>query len=371
MSRFSDAQKELEALAFRFIPRLRDVFILLMQDIVDEAVLRDVITAVKTGDSIAAFKVMGLSDAAMRPMTRLIEEAFEKGGITVGETFPKRLKLSDGTSAVFRFDVRNSRAEMFLRETSSKLIVEIQEQTRTVIRNTLTRGMTEGQNPRNVALDIIGRVDNQTGQRVGGVIGLTVQQEGWVASAKRDLEELNPKYLDRKLRDKRFDGIVKRAIENGKKLSRDEVEKLISRYKSNALRYRGEMIGRTEMLRALNQSEFEAINQAVAMGAIKASAVSRIWDSAGPDGRTRPTHLAMEGQTVGHGEPFVFPLGHGMAMYPGDVSLGAKASELILCRCKTKTRIDWLADAVEYAKGIPEADKAAIRALATAKLPGE
>lgn len=335
-------RQQLDAFAELLAPVLRDAFLAALQDIVDTVILRRVIEAVEYGDLEAAFRAMGFSDAAMRPLTAAIETGFEQGGILTGATFPRYLQTSNG-KAVFRFDVRNSRAEAWLRDHSSELVTRIGDDVRGVIRNTLTRGMEEGRNPRNVALDIIGRVDPASGKRVGGVVGLTPNQELWASSARQRLIALDEKYFTMELRDKRFDRTVAKAIRDGKPLPIATVDKLIDRYRSNALRYRGEMIGRTEAMQSLNRSEWEATMQAVDLGATKKSAVQREWDSAG-DRRVRWSHVKLNGLRVGVDEPFVSPVTGAKMMFPGDTSLGAPAREVVACRCRVRTVIDWLAD---------------------------
>lgn len=338
-------RQALDALIDLFAPRIRSAFLASIQDVVDNAILSQTIAAIQSGDVEAAFRALGLSPAALRPITAEIEAAYERGGVLTGETFPKYLNTYSGR-AVFRFDVRNSRAEAWLRDHSSQLITSITDETRLNVRNTVTAGMQDGRNPRNVALDIIGRLDPVTKHRVGGIVGLTEQQENWVRSVRRrlssgDATEMN-KYLNMGLRDKRFDRTVEKAIRDGSSLDSETVEKLVVRYKDNALKYRGENIARTESLQSLNASEYEALKQAVDLGAIKASAIVREWDDTG-DLRTRWTHRKMRGQKVGLDEPFVSPSGARM-MYPGDISLGAGGDETINCRCRAKTVADWLQD---------------------------
>ncbi len=160
-------------------------------------------------------------------------------------------------------------------------------------------------------------------------------------SARNKLENLDPKYFDLELRRKGSDSVVERAIRDGKPLSAETIDRLVTSYKSNALRYRGESIGRTEALQALNRSEYEATKQVVDMGAAPESAVQREWDSAG-DKRVRFSHRALNGQRVGLNEPFVSPSGARM-ICPGDTSLGAGGDEVIMCRCRVRTVIDWFA----------------------------
>lgn len=331
----------LDALIDQFAPEIRAAFEAAIADIVDNVTLNDVIKAIEDGDIERAFQTLGYSPAAMRPISAAIESAFERGGVATGDTFPKRLNTPNG-KAVFRFDVRNSRAEAWLRDKSSTLISRIGDETRANVRTIVTRGMQAGTNPRNVALDIIGRIDRATGKRVGGIVGLTPNQEFWVASARNKLEHLDAGYFKLSLRDKRFDSTVQAAINDGKPLPSDTIDKLITRYKDNALKYRGETIARTEAMQSLNASEYEAIRQAIDMGAINQSNVQRIWDSAG-DKRVRDTHRHLDGQSVGFDEPFVSESGARL-LYPGDTSLGADAAEIINCRCRARLKVDWLAD---------------------------
>jgi hypothetical protein len=337
-------KQQLDALIDLFAPDIRSAFLAAVQDVVDNVILNQIVDAIQRGDPEAAFRALGISDAAMRPITAAIERAFEQGGVMTGATFPKYLNTASG-KAVFRFDVRNSRAEAWLRDKSSSLITHIQEDARVGVRNTLTVGMEAGRNPRNVALDIVGRLD-KTGHRVGGIVGLNQQQEYWARSARRRLTDLDSAYFNMELRDKRFDRTVEAAIKAGKPLPSDVVEKLTTRYKANALRYRGEMIGRTEAMQSLNRAEWEATKQAVDLGAVSESAVRRHWDSAG-DSRVRYSHRSMDRKYnkkgVGLDEPFRSPSG-ALMMHPGDTSLGASADEVVACRCRVRTKIDWLAD---------------------------
>jgi hypothetical protein len=332
--------KALKKLLEMFIPEIRNAFLASIQDIVDNIVLNEIIEAIKDGDIEKAFRRTGMTETALRPIMMTIERAFETGGITVAQSFPKNLRNSDGR-VVFRFDIRDNRAERWVREQSSQLITKIQEDTRTATRNLLEVGIRDGRNPRNVALDLVGRIDQSTGKRTGGVIGLTPGQEAWARRTAQDLRDLNKAYFNRELRDKRFDRTVMKAINDGKPLSEETISKLVNRYRDNALKYRGEVIGRTEAIEALQRSEFEATQQMIDTGSVSASAVTKTWDATG-DKRTRPSHMALDGTTIPFGQPFVFSDGT-QAMHPGDSSLGASAAEIIQCRCRMRINVDWMA----------------------------
>lgn len=344
-------RQTLDYLIDLFTPEIRDAFLASIQGVVDDAIIEDMITAIENGDPAGAFQALGFSPAAMRPITSVIERAFERGGVLTGESFPQFLNTPSGRT-VFRFDVRNSRAEAWLRDHSSQLVTRLTDEARSNVQTTLQRGMIDGRNPRNVALDIVGRKtqvkNEETGvmetRRVGGIVGLTTGQERWVANTRRDLNNLDPRYFTRDLRNAKFDSIVQRAINEGKPLPQATIDKLVLAYKDNALRYRGESIARTEAIQSLNRSEYEAHLQAVDIGALKKSEIKRHWDSAG-DSRVRWSHKAMDAkyQTEGVGmeEAFVSPSGAQM-LFPGDTSLGAPADEVIMCRCRVRLKVDFL-----------------------------
>lgn len=326
-----------------FTPEIAEAFKAAIQDIVDRTILKDVVAAIRLGDPERAFRVLGYSEAAMRPLSSAIENAFETGGVAVGSTFPKRLFTPNGPT-IYRFDVRNVRAEKWLREKSGSLITKIGNDASVAVRNIMHDNMISGRNPRNTALDIVGRINPVTKRREGGVIGLNGPQERAVSAMRRDLLELNPRYFTRKRRDKRFDSIVRKKFKAGN-VDGVSINKLTGRYKDNLLVLRGETIARDGALEALNRSEWEAMKQASDMGAISNRGVERIWDATDnvKGRRTRDDHVDMEGQSVGLDEAFVFPDGT-RAMYPQDRSLNASAKEIIGCRCRVRTKINWLAD---------------------------
>lgn len=56
----------------------------------------------------------------------------------------------------------------------------------------------------------------------------------------------------------------------------------------------------------------------------------KVWNTM-EDERVRPTHVLANKSKVPIGQPFI--VGTSMLMFPGDTSLGADPSEIILCRC--------------------------------------
>lgn len=323
-------------------PVVRDAFLAAIQDIVDTVILVDLIKAIEAGDYQKAFQTIGMSPAAMRPLVKALATVYETGGDATGATFPSIIP-NGFARGVFRFDMTNPRAEDYLKTQAGQLITRIQEDARVNIRNVMQTNLSVGNNPRSTALDIVGRIDPTSGNRTGGIIGLAQNQELWVRNARADLQSGDyNNYLGRLRRDKRFDTVVIAARDGGVKLTPDQIDKLVSRYKDSLLQLRGESIARTETIQSLNRSQHEAIMQASDNGAVAKKDVKRIWDTAGDD-RVRPMHVAMDGQEVSLDQPFTSPDGNFM-MFPGDTSLGADAADTIQCRCRVKFKIDWLAN---------------------------
>lgn len=333
-------EQQLTKLLAEYEPKLRDAILDGIRRMRDEALLVEIVRMIELNDVNGVLRALGLSPALFNGFYFVLAQTFEAGGLALIAGLPKYVTGGDGVKAMIRFDVRDRAAEQWLGQRSSGLVVEIEEDVRQAVRDALQRGQREGRNPRNVALDLVGRFDRQTGRREGGSIGLTSKQLGWVESARQKLLTLDEAYFDMGLRASRFDDVVRAAIASGKPLPDGTVDKLIGLYKDNALRHRGEQIGRTEALSALNRGEYEAIKQAALRNGRPLSAIRKVWDSAG-DGRVRDSHRALDGVSVGMDEPFVSPVTGARMMHPHDGSLDAPARELIGCRCRIRYEIDF------------------------------
>lgn len=324
----------------QFEPKLQKAFFEAIQEITSKAQVNQIIKALERGDIEGAIQAIYLDGAAFYKFEQIISEAYGAGGFTTIQALGK-LKDRFGAQFVVRFNPRNPRAELYLSQESSTLITNIINEQREIIRERLRAGMAEGINPRNMALDIVGRIDRATRQRVGGIIGLSAPQEEALRKALQELIEGDyAAYLERKRRDKRFDRTVLKAQREGKPLTQAQISKMINRYADRLLQLRGVTISRTEAHRALNAAQYEALQQLVDTGKVQANQIRRVWDATG-DIRTRYSHMAMEGQSVGLSEDFVTPTGKRMR-YPGDPKGGA--AETINCRCTAKVRIDYFAN---------------------------
>ena len=157
-----------------------------------------------------------------------------------------------------------------------------------------------------------------------------------VANYRRSLEEGTSGALDRKLRDGRFDRTVRRSIDEGGILKKPQVERMVGRYRDRWLKYRSEVIGRTEGLRAVNGGQRDMLRAAVDEGSLTNDQLRREWNTA-IDERVRDSHSPMSGQEVeGVNQPFISGLGNEL-LHPGDP--GAPAEDTVQCRCAVGTRL--------------------------------
>lgn len=350
--RRSKLMQRLDEIAGRMEGEARDAFMASVRSIKDQASLSRLVEALEAGDIAAAVRAIGIDERAYAPLVEALERAYSQSGAAAALTATSASKAV-GSGVVFRFNVRSPDAERFLRDLSSRLIVEVTEDQRQAVRVALERRMIEGVNPRTAALEVAGRMNRATGRREGGIVGLSMVQEGYVARAAEELASGDTKalrnYLQRERRDKRFDPIVIRAIEAGEPIPRATAQKLASRYSDRLLALRGETIARTEMLQALNVAQQEAFAQIANEGDVRPDAVMKVWRTAA-DARVRDTHGALGGSEVGKDERF----GNGL-MYPHEP--GAPASEVVNCRCIVEHRVDWLKSLEPKAPKAPRAPK--------------
>lgn len=327
--------RELQAFLDSLEPAIAKAFREAVAGIRNQTRINAVEEALRVGNINTAIdnvlEAVALRPASWSRLTEAIRTAYrDSGQYTMESEIPSRLRID--------FNMESPAVRDWLAAHSSELIVEINRGQRGAIRAIITDGFQRGDNPRTTALNIVGRISPQTGRRAGGVIGLHDQFADYAVNMRNDLASLSTNYFTRTRRDRRFDGLVRRAIDSGTPLSNADINRLVGRYEDRLLNLRGENIARTEALTAMNRGASEAMDQVIGEGLISSDAITDVWDSSG-DGRTRETHAAANGKEVIHGQPFT--VGGYPMLYPGDSSLGAPASETINCRCVIRRKIDF------------------------------
>jgi len=257
-----------------------------------------------------------------QPYGKAIEQAVLAGVKATSST----QGVINGAQADFEIAVGlNPRLEQFALTMTSTRIREIDQTTRDTIRQVLQRGLTAGDDPFAIA------------RQIRGSIGLTRRQEAAVSNYERMLRALDPEALDRKLRDRRSDASVGRAIANDKALTDAQIRSLVDRYRDRYVKYRANVIARTESIRAVQGAQWELFQDMINKGQIDARQVRRTWINTN-DGHVRNSHVQIpqiNPRGVGQAETFTSPLGP--ILYPGDPS--ALAANTIQCRCAVFARI--------------------------------
>lgn len=324
---------------------MRRAFLRSWTGIRDTVVLNDLVRMLSANNIDGALDVINLRRANFASMETAMADAYATAGTRTAGVIGN-VRRND-VKVAFGFDARAPGAEQWLLNRSADLITGnmIGQQT-TMLREFLTAGLANGRNPRETALDLVGRINRTTGRREGGVLGLSRAQTSHVESLRLNLSDPSTlsAYFQREARDKRFDGTVRRAMSEGRALNQAELDKVLGRYSDNLLRLRGESVARTETLTALRAGQQESIQQAMTEEGVQNNEVKKTWSSTGDD-RTRDDHMDMDGETVPIDEPFELPDGS-LVMFPGDVSMGADAAQIINCRCTAEYNVDFIGRAL-------------------------
>lgn len=331
--------KRIDKLIDYWEPRVKSAFRQAVYQMRSDAQLSQIIRMLEQGNVEGAIRAVGLDPVQFRYFDQVVTQAYEAGGQATTISLVPQYS-SDGFKTIFRFNIRNPRAENYLANWAASKVTGILADQEMMIREALVNGLEKGVGPRAMALDLVGRVNPLTGRREGGLIGLTSSQSQWVANYREDLESENPaQALSRSLRDRRFDGLVRRAIKEDRPLTAGEVDSMVDSYENRALLFRAQAIARTETIQALHAAQQEAMQQAIDTGALEPNQIGFIWRTAHDD-RVRDLHLPMDGQRALLGEYFVDADGNELE-YPGDPN--APIETVINCRCWRELDVDYLA----------------------------
>ena len=311
----------------RLEPRIRDAFLeAINRDYIDRAAL---IEALARGDIERAAQIVRLNQQILFPLQDAIRGAFITGGQSVTLALPKAV------SGQFGFDGRAWRAEQWVQREGAALVQGIEAESLDMARKVIRQGLEDGYSPPTVARQITGRMVG--GKRVGGFLGLTSQQTDSIIAGRAKLLSGDPtrmaEYLGLKLRDKRNDALIRKAMAGKVKLSVADVDRIIEGHKAKALKYRGEVIAKNEAFQAQAAGRHEGYRQMLDSG--KVEAVTKKWQHATLK-EPRLDHLALDGTVLDFDAGFVMADG-AVLQFPHDPAGGARHS--IGCRCTAVYRV--------------------------------
>lgn len=314
MVALSDA-RVLDRLLAKLEPKLRREVLELV------SFLRERRSVAEIAELIRANRALEVADDEARAAGAALAEQVNAIYLAAGREVARA--LGEKLDTLIPLDQTNPRALRAMQRSRLRLIRDMTAEQRELIRAVVSDGLARGINPRAMA------------RAYRSAIGLTAEQWKHVQNYRRSLETLDVDALQRRLRDRRFDRTVGRAIREGKPLTRTQVDRMVARYEQRYLKFRAEVIARTESIGALHAGAREGWEQAIDAKVIAASEIRRKWVTAA-DGRVRDSHASMNGQLRGFDEAFVSGSGI-LLLYPHDPS--APFSETVQCRCAVATRL--------------------------------
>lgn len=231
------------------------------------------------------------------------------GAIRAGRAFSIDLPtMSAREAAKAGIDLLNPRVLDGLRKLEANVLGKIIVGTQETFRQVVQRGLEEGVNPRVVA------------RQIRETVGLAPNQERSVANFEKMLREGNPDVLRRSLRDRRFDGTIKRAFgKGGKGLTESQIKKMVAANRRKAIASNASRHSRDASLDATRLGQRLSFEDAFAKGLAKREETWKRRHSVG-DSNVRPEHADIDGDEAQFDEPY-----ENGEIVAGDSSIG--------CRC--------------------------------------
>lgn len=193
-----------------------------------------------------------------------------------------------------------------IRELETQVLARLRAGVRETLRDAVEEGLRNGEGPLAIA------------RGLRDTVGLAPNQREAVANFERMLADSDTEALTRALRDRRFDGAIKRAFGKGG-LTPDQLERYVDLYRNKMISFHAETLARTTTLEATKLGQRLAWSEAVDRGIVDRARLMKRWVGV-KDDRERDEHLAMEGEVV----PFDEPFSNGQ-MIPGETDYN--------CRC--------------------------------------
>lgn len=322
-------ERELRDALAKLEPKIRRAF--------DEAIARaalsvsqaELATLIEAGQIEDAVQLLRLDQSLFWPLHEAIRGGYVTGGNLGGKIAPR------GLSGWFGFNGRHPRAEAWVQENGAELIQGITEEGVETTRRVIASGLSEGRSSLAVAREITGKMVGK--KRVGGYLGLTAQQADSIISGRSKLYSGDPDlmraYLRLKLRDKRFDKTILKAIREGRAIVGRQLDQIMDAHRSKALGYRGRVIAKHQARQALAAGREEGIEQLRDNPEVET--VTARWQH-NRSLEPRLDHQAMHGTVIEAGEHFEFPDGTRMRRPHDD---GAPAGHTIGCNCMVIYRV--------------------------------
>lgn len=303
--------RELHKIADSLAPEQRKAFhdaLKAIRGAIDPDDLARALTAQDIQRVMKAVKAAGFEKEFAR-LQRVLPKGVERGAEAAAES------MAGVGGVTLSFDLKNPRAQAWLKQHGGALVREVSEETRLAIRNLSVRMFEQGIPPR------------KAGRMLRDSIGLTSHQEGIVSNYRQQLLDVVEGVTDR--------GAVRARYRLSPRIPADlteaRAEQLVEKYRQRWINHRARVIATHEPLQAAQAGKRIIWEEMGDAGAFEKSEVKRGWIVT-PDDRLCPICAPMVGQVVGFDEAFVSDYDGSTAQHGGQMH--------ILCRCDDVLLLD-------------------------------
>lgn len=314
----NNERKEIVEILSHFSPRVYDLLLQYYLLIIDKTDDNKILVAMKNRgvDTLVNYFPELLHIEVADNLKRALREAWIHDG----------RMLYDYDNGKYMLPPIPSNSIKELQEQNLNSFPELNDEQRKKVIVELTAGIITGNNPKNSA------------RRFRDCLMINAEQEADISAYRQFLIDFNPKSIEVKFRDRRYDRTISNAIKRKIPLPSEYVEKLVAHYRQRLLRDYSESIARTESLKAIHMSEYNGLLAALLSGKIKVN-LKRLW-RAGPGTNCREAEHDLIPTLNPYGvkinESFITKLG--LLRFPLD-PLGVKG-DIINCTCAVTYKID-------------------------------
>lgn len=326
-------------------PEIRRAFLASVTDLTANVNWPRLLAELERSNIDGAIAALNISPAAWAEYSSAMTAAYAKAGASTAAQIVQSGVGPIGT----RFNMANPRAEAWIRENVAERVVGFAEEQIRVARAVIEAGYAQGQGPRSIAVDLVGRATGPGRTRAGGVLGLDGPRADRLQKVTQGMRTpegvrglvirhesgaLSSRYKVNPATERR----ILKAYRAGTAVP--EAERIISerQYSNALLKARGDTVAATETGNAVMSARDEEWHQFLQSQGLDRDAVIKRWEHRrGASRYHRPDHLAMSGtEVVGLDTPFIFADG-AMLKYAHDPDGGA--AHVINCGCDTTYRI--------------------------------
>lgn len=320
-------------------PEVRRAFLASVNDLRANVDWPALLSALEAYDIEGAIAALNIDESAFSEYSNSVTSAYSQAGASTAAQLVQQDIGPIGT----RFNMSNPRAQAWIREHVGESVAGFTREQVRAARDLIEAGYQAGAGPRDIAVDLVGRVVG--GERQGGIMGLDVPRaerlrivaEGMKSA--QGVRELVTEHQDGtvsvkyKVNEATARRILK-AHRDGTAVSPEGQAISVNQYRNLLLKDRADTVAITETGNAVMGARDEQWRQLAEARGLDARNVRKTWrHRRGATQYHRPDHLAMSGHSVmGLDAVFEFPDGVSMR-YAHDRIGGPK--HIIRCGCDT------------------------------------